>query len=85
MAIRNVANVQFLGVQGFVEEKGREVATVVSADGERGTVTATLQPDGSVRVQAQVGTFPDPVRDGAFERAFDAELRRLGRLARPQS
>ena len=84
MAIRNVAGVQFLGVQSIVVDPARAVATVVSPDGERGTATATLQPDGSIRVSAQVGVFPSTDRDAAFEHAIGAELVRLGRIARPQ-
>jgi hypothetical protein len=84
MAIRNVAGVQFLGVQSIVVDAARAVATVVSPDGERGSVTATLQADGSVRVSAQVGVFPSPDRDSAFEHALSAELLRLGRIPRPQ-
>ena len=85
MAIRNVAERNFLGVQSIVATDALVTATIVSADGQRGSVRATKGAAGEITAQVQLGTFPDPKVDGAFVQEFDREMRRLGAIAQPQS
>lgn len=84
MAIRNVADTQFIGVQAFETTADKIIASTVASDGNRGSVTVTRSATGSIRVEVQLGVFPELSRDDQFVRAFDSELLRLGAIARPQ-
>lgn len=84
MAIRNVASVTFHGVASVAEAMDEVDAVTLAGDGQRGRVRATRDAGGAVRLDVQLGTFPDAARDGAFARALEAELRRLGAIPRPQ-
>jgi len=85
MAIRNVAEHNFLGVQSIVATDALVTAAIVSADGQRGSVRVTKGAAGEIAAQVQLGTFPDSKVDGAFTQEFDREMRRLGALAQPQA
>ena len=85
MAIRNVAEHNFLGVQSINATDALVTAAIVSADGQRGAVRVTKGAAGEITAQVQLGTFPDPKVDGAFVQEFDREMRRLGAIAQPQA
>ena len=84
MAMRNVASRQFLGVQSFESGADRCVATMLTADGQDGTVTVERVSSGDFTTVVNIGVFPDPQRDELFAKAFAAEMLRLGAIARPQ-
>ena len=85
MAIRNVAEQSYLGVQSIEATDALVTAAIISADGQRGSVRVTKGAAGEITAQVQLGTFPDPRADGAFAQGFDREMRRLGAIARPQA
>lgn len=84
MAIRNAAAEGFVGVASMREGTDLVTAVMLAPDGQRGCVEASRSPDGPVRFEVRLGTFPDAVRDEAFARVLEAELRRLGSIPRPQ-
>jgi hypothetical protein len=83
-AVRNVASRQFLGVQSFESGADRCVATLLTADGQDGTVTVERISSGDFTTVVSIGVFPDAQRDELFAKAFAAEMLRLGAIPRPQ-
>lgn len=83
-AVRNVADVQFLGVYGVESKPDVFTAGLQTEDGQPGTVTVRRQADGRIVAHADIGVFSNFTKEQQFEAAFDAEMRRLGAIPRPQ-
>jgi hypothetical protein len=83
-AVRNVADVQFLGVYGVASKPDVLTAGLQTEDGQPGTVTVRLQADGRIVAHADIGIFSNFTKEQEFEAAFDTEMRRLGAIPRPR-
>jgi hypothetical protein len=83
-AVRNVADTQFLGVFGVESKPEVFTAGLQTEDGQPGSVTVRRQADGRIVAHADIGIFSNFAKEQQFEDAFDAEMRRLGAIPRPQ-
>lgn len=83
-AVRNVADRQFLGVFGAESRADVFTAGLQTEDGQPGSVTVRRQADGRIVAHADIGIFSNFAKEQEFESAFDAEMRRLGAIPRPQ-
>lgn len=83
-AVRNVADKQFLGVFGIEAKPEVFTAGLQTEDGQPGSITVRRQVDGRIVAHADIGIFSNFTKEQKFENAFDAEMRRLGAIPRPQ-
>ncbi len=84
MAIRNVADKQFLGYVSAESTADQCTVWVQMPDGQDGTIVARRDAGGRITATARLGVLGEPKQEQEFVVAFDAELRRLGAIARPQ-
>jgi hypothetical protein len=83
-AVRNVADKQFLGVAAVESTPTEFRAELQTQDGQDAKVVVQLGLDGRITADATIGIFSQLGAERRFEKAFDAELLRLGAIPKPQ-